>query len=700
MDRIIWIVAVLLVFPVCEAFGLAFTDVPAQAQRLALLAEEKIQSLKMIVMAKDMYNNYVTARQTYELAKAGIERSTNPEEWKALEEYSRMRLSSLAEADPNPYSSSLYRNLVALDRVADEYILNTQAYKKIQDSLMKSGQSVSSVDGKMQGWLMTETLVGNWYGLEEQLNRQADTMAAARTFIATAYDSGEQLGSQVDTLEAEGVKATSELEKLLRLQFYAEQGYALALERLKTQSDKSASAVRASEARLEKAKAILEDVRNRIKDKEEYIRELDGRVGSLKAEVMEHNNNLTMSATAMGIEKIAQHSLSNAGLVRMGEKEPLIDDFQKTGWWLLVVSTMIGLLWRGTAVFRGDEGGVIPKDTIASMIAAFVFLAPGSPIGVKNLAKEGAILVDAMEMSLFKNTQKDLQSQFGQSLSLVSTVDAAALDSSKSASLMAQASAVMASASKPIMATVMQIVFVLSSLIGALATIVVFSVRTVVYWVLMAILPLVFLLLPIPYVRNKMMPTWGTLLFAVILWGPVTKILLTFNNVLGQINESLITGFVSGNALSASMIYGIQGLILLILIVLSPALTFYMANSSFGPLVSGVLSGGAMAMAGLASGGAVAAGAAATGGGGLLMKVGVSMGSSGIGGRVQSAGRLMKSLGETVGRTRLDASRGTLYVQRSPQALPKTGGGHNGSDQPRATRFSKGNGYRLVGKEK
>ncbi len=698
MDRIILIVAVILVFPEREAFGLAFTDVPAQAQRLALLAEEKIQSLKMVVMAKDMYNNYVTARQTYELAKAGIERSTNPGEWKALEEYSRMRLSSLAEADPNPYSSSLYRNLVALDRIADEYILNTQAYKRIQDSLRRSGQKVSGVDGKMNDWLMTETPVGNWYGLEGNLNQQADTMAAARTFIATAYDSGEQLGSQVDTLEAEGVKATSELEKLLRLQFYAEQGYALALERLKTQSDKSASAVRASEARLEKAKAILEDVRNRIKDKEEYIRELDGRVGSLKAEVMEHNSNLTMSATAMGIEKIAQQSLSNAGLVRMGEKEPLIDGFQKTGWWLLVVSTMIGLLWRGTAVFRGDEAGVIPKDTIASMIAAFVFLAPGSPIGVKNLAKEGAILVDAMEMSLFKNTQKDLQSQFGQSLSLVSAVDAAALDSSKSASLMAQASAVMASASKPIMATVMQIVFVLSSLIGALATIVVFSVRTVVYWVLMAVLPLVLLLLPIPYVRNKMMPTWGTLLFAVILWGPVTKILLTFNNVLGQINESLITGFVSGNALSASMVYGIQGLILLILIVLSPALTFYMANSSFGPLVSGVLSGGAMAMAGLASGGAVAAGAAATGGGGLLMKVGASMGSSGIGGRVQSAGRLMKSLGETVGRTRLDASRGTLYVQRSFQSFPKAGGGHNGSDQP--PRFSKGNGYRLVEREK
>jgi hypothetical protein len=406
MDRIILVIFILLVIPLQDSSALVFTDVPAQAQRIAMLAEEKIQSLKMVVMAKDMYNNYVTARQTYELAKAGIERSTNPEEWKALEEYSRMRLSSLAEADPNPYSSSLYRNLVALDRVADEYILNTQAYKKIQDSLMKSGQSVSGVDGKMQGWLMTKTPVGNWYGLEGQLNQQADTMAAARTFIATAYDSGEQLGSQVDTLEAEGVKATSELEKLLRLQFYAEQGYALALERLKSGNSSNPAVNRANEARLEKAKAILEDVRSRIKDKEEYIWELEGRVANLKVEVMEHNNNLTMSATAMGIEKIAQHSFSNAGLVRMGEKEPLIDGFQKTGWWLLIVSTMIGFLWRGTAIFRGDEVGVFPKDTIASMIVAFVFLTPGSPIAVKNLAKEGAILVDAMEMSLFKDTQR------------------------------------------------------------------------------------------------------------------------------------------------------------------------------------------------------------------------------------------------------------------------------------------------------
>jgi hypothetical protein len=96
----------------------------------------------------------------------------------------------------------------------------------------------------------------------------------------------------------------------------------------------------------------------------------------------------------------------------------------------------------------------------------------------------------------------------------------------------------------------------------------------------------------------------------------------------------------------------------------------------------------------VSGGGTIESDYTVTGGGGMLMKIGSSMGSSGIGGHFKNAGRLIKSLGETVGRTRLDASRGTLYVQRHhPRISGTNGAAHDGAHiQPNG--LSKRNGYR------
>ena len=75
-----------------DANALVFTDPTAAFQRKLQLMYDSLEASRTVVLLQDTWNNLQTAKMTYDLARAGYEKVTNPKEWEALAEYSNCLL--------------------------------------------------------------------------------------------------------------------------------------------------------------------------------------------------------------------------------------------------------------------------------------------------------------------------------------------------------------------------------------------------------------------------------------------------------------------------------------------------------------------------------------------------------------------------------------------------------------------------------
>jgi hypothetical protein len=114
----------------------------------------------------------------------------------------------------------------------------------------------------------------------------------------------------------------------------------------------------------------------------------------------------------------------------------------------------------------------------------------------------------------------------------------------------------------------------------------------------MIISPFFIALAPLRWARKTVLPGWGTSVYAVIMWGYLTKILLMLNNSLASDNMALMTQIARGGDWTTVLMGAIQGLLLAALMLVAPILSFSLAKGSFDGMT--MAAGSAMGFAGAA----------------------------------------------------------------------------------------------------
>jgi hypothetical protein len=181
MVTILILLTSFLLFP-GKANAMVFTDPVASFQRKLQLMYDSLEASRTVILLQDTWNNLQTAKMTYDLARAGYEKVTNPKEWEALAEYSKYRLKSLANPTPDPYQTVLYKTVVSMDRAADAYIMNTKAYGAMANATGGFGESIGRADQRFGDGVTT----------------MPPTFMLSRTpLIGRRWNGGQKLGYEI-----------------------------------------------------------------------------------------------------------------------------------------------------------------------------------------------------------------------------------------------------------------------------------------------------------------------------------------------------------------------------------------------------------------------------------------------------------------------------------------------------------------------
>ncbi len=623
------IIAVLFFIP-ARSEALIFTDPVAKVQRAASAVQQKIQTTYMYKTMVETYNNVQAARMTYEMAKAGYERATNPEEWKAMGEYEKMRMKSLAEPNVDPTQSSLFRTVRSLDHAADSYLMNTDLYTRSQVIGKRGEQSFDRIDRKSSGFLEEKTPFGEWSSIADAADNKSKQWDMAHDALFAAKMDASGLNNQAKQLTSDSFSIAKESDKLRRVEYYAEKEYQRAL----SESQSSADPVKqkARQVKVDTAQRMLNEIRDRERTLKLKAEKLIMEAQDLQRLIDENNNKLAMAAASYGLDSLAARIMQEANLSRMGEKDVWIKQVSVISFWILLISMALAFLWKGYGAVANNDGGSIPHDVILGFIAAFIFITPGSPLHVQKISREVAIISDAMEMTLYSDslfkTQNALLSGMGEVARASFSDPLEAKRSSLNPNARAEfdqqmqkmgveqkgffngTTSFLLSSAGAVEAWTFQLVASLCSYVGVLAVVISFNLRTMIYWLLVAISPLLIAMAPLPWARKTVIREVAITLYAVLMWGFIARIILLLNNNLAIHNVDLVGNISSFQSPMRAVISMLDGLTLAFLMIISPGLSYGLARGSFDGIVSGATSvaarGGAQIVKGAANTGVLA----------------------------------------------------------------------------------------------
>ncbi len=651
MVNILILIAAVFFSPV-KAHAMVFTDPVASFQRKLQLAYDSLEASRTVVLLQDTWNNLQTAKMTYDLARAGYEKVTNPKEWEALAEYSKYRLKALANPTPDPYQTVLYKTVVSMDRAADAYIMNTKAYGAMANATGGFGESLGRADQNFGDKVTNNT--PNLYALKDASDWKTlewgteaglrDSDNRSRRYIALSLQQSQQLGARLGTIRSRAIDLAEEMAKLQKMEFYAEQGYQLALQKTQESGLKPEKA-KAAGMRLEKAGRMKDDILTRIKRIQEEMSFLSKEGQSLTDDINENNKNLDTNAAALGFEDKAKRLIATSSLSRGAQSESNVKMFRTTSFTILAISLSCAILWKGVRSFSSPVGDALPHEAVFGMIAAVMFLLPSSPVRIENVAKHLSILVDTVETSIFKSTMDQATSRwtkgFSDTIGAITAPGPATsnkrvkeawenemekMNESSATGVWSAIKTVSAIGFGPALTlSFLQSVGVLMSFLGVVAVAQSFALRELAYWVLMTVAPLFIAMAPLDFARKKLLPSWGMSLYAVIMWGPITKAMLMLSNSRAGQTLDIVGNLVAGNTTSAVLGGFYQGVLLVFLMLLSPFIAYKLAQGSFDGLVA------SLGAAGIGAIGATAAGA-------------LTMGKA-----TQALGRALPTIGKGVG---------------------------------------------------
>jgi hypothetical protein len=379
----------------------SWVDPVAQVQRAMAMAEQKLQTLKMVESLREMVKNYQAVKMTYDLAKAGYERATNPDEWKALAEYGKMRLKALATETGDPSQSALFRSVIALDQAADAYIYKSSVYMGAEKFAKNSWDSFSEIDKK--GGQVLDVATGQSLILKVGDTAQAKQLEwqMAREQMLLAEASSAEVKKETADFKQKAEDLAEERLRLNRIEGFALADLSLAQEAAKNAKDEKA--MRKAEAQEAKARDILEDVHRQKLILSKTMEGLTKEADELSNRIEQKLVNLQLASSAMGLEGLANRLVSSAGLSTMGNKDIFVKNTGFAVGIFLLTSLALAILWHGYKMIANNEVGRIPHDVVLGLIAAAVFLTPGQPLFIERIAKDVAIISDTLEASVFKN---------------------------------------------------------------------------------------------------------------------------------------------------------------------------------------------------------------------------------------------------------------------------------------------------------
>lgn len=676
----------LFIFP-GQANAFVFTDPTAAVQRKFQLAYDALEASRTVQLLTDTWQNLQAAKMTYELAKAGYERVTNPKEWQALAEYSKYRLKALANPTPDPYQTVLYKTVVSMDQAADAYLMNTRAYGAMANATGGFGEAFNRADQRIAD---TATKNIDVYALKDSADWKTYEWGAqaelrdldnkSRRYIARSLQESKQLEGRLTSVRDRGIHLAEELDKLHKMEFYAEQGYQIALEKTQ-QSGLSPDKAKAAGMRLEQAGRMKDDILARIKRVQDDMDFLSKESESLTNDIKENDENLKTNAAALGLEEKAKSLIATSSLARGAKSEETVGQFRGTSFTILAISLSAALLWRGVRAFSMNGGDSLPHEAVFGMIAAVMFLLPSSPLRMEVIAKNLAILVDTTETTLFKSTMDQATTRwtrgFTEVIGTITTPEPKfsnervrdvwkekmeEMGEPTSTGIWGTVKhAISGNFGPALTLSVLQSVGVLVSFLGVVAVAQSFALRELAYWVLMTVAPLFIAMAPLDFARKKLLPSWGMSLYSVIMWGPITKALLMLSNSRAAETLDIVGNMVAGNSTSAVMGGFYQGILLIFLMVLSPFIAYRLAQGSFDGLIA------ALGAAGIGAIGATATGAMAVGKATQALGRAIPAIGKGVGAGTSGVGKIMSRMGgpDKIDKGPLSGSVQPTFAKRS-----------------------------------
>lgn len=595
----------------------SWVDPVAQVQRAMAMAEQKLQTLKMVESIREMVKNYQAVKMTYDLAKAGYERATNPDEWKALAEYGKMRLKALATETGDPSQSALFRSVITLDQAADAYIYKSSVYMGAEKFAKDSWESLSEMDNK--GGKYLDVATGQTLILKVGDTAQAKQLEwqMAREQMLLAESSSAEIKNETGEFKQKAENLAEERLRLNRIEGFALADLNLAQEAVKNAKDEKA--MRKAEAQEAKARDILDDVHRQKLVLSKTMEGLTKEADELSNKIKQKLANLELAFSAMGLEGLANKLVLSAGLSTMGDKDIFV---KKTGFAVgvfLLTSLALTILWHGYKMIANNEAGRLPHDVVLGLIAAAVFLTPGQPLFIERIAKDIAIVSDTLEATIFKDqlikTKEGLFEPykamwkeitgFSGGGTLSSDPRVAAEQKKQMSTLGTKGSGFLGTAWNVVMGAevsftmvIFQALAQISSYLGLASVIIGMNLRTLAYWVLMIVSPFLIALAPLRWARKTVLPGWGTAVYAVIMWGYIAKILLMLNNSLAADNMALMSQVARGGDWTTVLMGAIQGVLLAVLMFVAPILSYSLAKGSFDGMT--MAAGSAMGYAGAA----------------------------------------------------------------------------------------------------
>lgn len=586
------------------ARAFVFTDPIAQVQRAASSVEQKIQTSYMYKTMLDTYNNYQAAKMTYDMAKAGYEKATNPEEWKALGEYEKMRLQGLSNPSTDPTQASLFRTVKSLDAAADSYMANTDLFVQAQALGQQSGAAISHADQSSSNFLESNTPLGQWSSVANAADQKTAEWNLAHDALLASKLDATNLSQSAQQVTNDSLAAAQELDKLQKVEFYAEQQYQLELSQ--SQSGGSASDNKSKQLKLDNARKLVQEIQNRKLQLQKKAEALKQEATDLQKRIDDNNNKLALAAASFGLDAFAARLMQEANLSRMGDSEVWVRQVSVIAFWMLLIALSLALLWKGYGSVAHNDGAQFPHDVILGLIAAFVFITPGSPVHVQKIARQVAIVSDAMEMTLYSDslfkTQSTLLSGMGTVLfknptglvsSMIPTKVQDAYDQQVQkmgiqgqSSMFKGAASILLGPSSVINSWILQLIAAFCSYMGVLTVIISFNFRTIVYWVLVSVAPMLIALAPLPWGR-VVLRGLGISLYAVIMWGFISRVILLLNNNIAMHNLQVVTSLFGAQSAMSMFISMMDGLMLIILMIFSPMMAYSLAKGSFDGLVAG-----------------------------------------------------------------------------------------------------------------
>jgi len=635
------------------------SDVIAQMQRAVMIVESKLRTLQTVMLVQQTINSVRTAKMMYEMGKRAYEQLRDPNEWRRLVEFTKRSLERVIDFDGNPYDSPLYRSLVSLDKSLDSYL---ESLIDLDEAMI----TIDSIDRQFAGYLGQSG--PNWIlkgevwskSVEGKAQALADAKKNIKQFQKVynqSLDQSQNIVKEIEEINCDKKEFSLAMKANLEAKRTAEQR----MNNSDNPGEKQSYYNRLSV--LDMHMKEFGTLEKKIKDKES---DLVLKLSSIESTVQEAKNGLEQmkqKISMLGFLELSWMKVSLSSMKSMPEK---VMQIQVLTFKFLIVPVAFGLIVLAMNSFKGAQTDV-HYHVFWGLISAVVFLAPWSPLSFHRIVMTIAYISDGIALQFQNMAGGPVNTMLESLVRSGATIAVNAADAPQNSGWSIQNFNPQLLVNIAAGALHHFLMNTISNALAILAIVPIFIslfLRNLLFWVCAAVAPLFIVLAPLPWARKHLIPRWGSMFYATILWGPVIYIMLTITNTMIIQMSSYSTVLGSKNILDAGqniLIAGFSAVVMTFAMLLSPVLVFGIVQGSFGALTGSVASAGIKTLSATAMAGVAGTGMGLKFSGNLMQMSGQhfnaasgffnSRGYGGVGNKLTHYGSKMTSTGSKMFKT-------------------------------------------------